>query len=95
MIESLLQSPLPIAVLLIYLMVTAILGSLAFYRRNHIELHDRVRKGREMRLQYVESIIERQKRHSGASDPADPSPQPETPTAEQPSAAQPPDRPAA
>ncbi len=90
MIESLLQSPLPIAVLLIYLMVTAILGALAFYRRNHIELHDRVRQGREMRQQYVESLIERQKRHSGAAEPADPASQPDT-TADN----QPPDRPAA
>ncbi len=59
MLEALLTSPWPLAIVLIYLMVTAILGALAFHRRNHIELHDRVRQCRALRQEYLEAAQQR------------------------------------
>ena len=78
MLEALLTSPWPLAILLIYLMVTAILGALAFHRRNQIELHDRVRQCRALRQEYLEAAQQRRQARQQNANPLtsrrDPSP---------------------
>ncbi len=50
------RSALPFIGVLIYMLVSTILTVLCAYRRNAVELHDRVREARQLRLEYFDQV---------------------------------------
>ncbi|MCC7146631.1 MAG: hypothetical protein IT443_09310 [Phycisphaeraceae bacterium] len=46
----------PILAVLVYILVTCVLGVLAYMRKHEIDLHDRVRESLVMRNKYLQTI---------------------------------------
>lgn len=56
MMSLLFETPLLILLGLVFLMLTGILGSLAYHLFYEIELHERIRDAKRMRSDYVRSV---------------------------------------
>lgn len=53
----------PVLAILAYVLVTCVLTTLAYMRRNQVELHDRVRESLLLRQRYMATTEQRQQQH--------------------------------